>query len=53
VHDIGLTTRRRTWVGSVVVSPVSVVIVELVHPGEVGYVIVHVDSAAQSWVRAA
>jgi hypothetical protein len=33
VHDIGLTTRSRTWLGFVVVSPVSVVIVVLVHPG--------------------
>jgi hypothetical protein len=50
---MGLTTRSRTWFGSVVVSPVSVVIVVLVHPGVAGYVIVHADSAVQSWVRAA
>jgi hypothetical protein len=48
-----LTTRRRTRLGSVVVSPVSVVIVGFVQPGDAGYVIVHVDSAVQSCVRAA
>jgi hypothetical protein len=37
----------------VVVSPVSVVIVAFVHPGEEGYVMVHDDSAEQSCVRAA
>src|SRR6185295_16040292 len=51
LHDIGFTARIRTSLCMVVVSPVSVVILLLLHVGLAGYIAVHWHSAVHRSVR--